>query len=71
MVHTVQFQDESENSPIYIAALARTPEELCTELIFKSLKNIHEQILVLRKGKKMGIIIKMCNGEKSGVSFIV
>ena len=70
-MHTIQFQDESENTPIYIAALARTPEELCTDLVFKSLRNVHEQVLVIRKGKKMGLIIKTSNADKSDVSFIV
>ena len=70
-MHTIQFQDESENTPIYIAALARTPEELCTDLVFKSLRNVHEQVLVIRKDKKMGLIIKTSNADKSDVSFIV
>ena len=70
-MHTVQFQDENENAPIYIAALARSPEELCNELVFKSLRNLHEQLLITKKGKKMGIILKSCKGDKSSTSFIV
>lgn len=57
-LHTVQFQDENENTPVYIAALARSQEELCTELVFKSLRNLHEELLITNKGKKMGILIK-------------
>jgi hypothetical protein len=56
-VTQITFQDENENRPTVLRAIAKK-DELCTLLIFKSVRNFHEDVLVDKKGLTMGIIIK-------------
>lgn len=70
-VHTISFQDESENIPTTLQAIAKNKSQLCTELIFSSVRAFHESVLIDRTGQRMGIIIKQCKGKNSGPSFIL
>lgn len=57
-IQTITFQDESENTPTNLKAIAKNKSMLCTELVFPSVRAFHESIMIDKDGARMGIIIK-------------
>mmetsp|Transcript_1915 Transcript_1915/g.2710 ORF Transcript_1915/g.2710 Transcript_1915/m.2710 type:complete len:84 (+) Transcript_1915:3958-4209(+) len=70
-IHTISFQDENENAPVQLAGIARSPDELCKKLIFKTIRQTHEDFVIKENGMKMALVIKQCKFKDSGASFII
>ena len=45
-IHTIEYQDEHETIPVQLAAIAKNEEELCKELVLKSIKQIHGEFFI-------------------------
>mgnify|MGYP006096556463 CR=1 FL=1 len=57
-IHQVEFSDKSDNSSMRLAAICKDESELCKTVLFSSLQELEDEILISEDGTKFAILMR-------------
>lgn len=57
-LHQVEFSDKSDNSSMRLAAICKDESELCKAVLFSSLQELEDDILISEDGTKFAILMR-------------